>query len=406
MTNRDDLALSQEMSLIAYTSRTLYTPVESVDRPVVVVEDGAIVKLGTRGSVEVPPHAEMHDFGDGILAPGLVDLHIHGSAVYDVMQAEKTARRGFEQFLARHGVTSYYPTTIAAPLDVIEGALERLADAIEEAARGNPGDNSPGDGRAQPLGVHLEGPFLSHARCGAHRPEDLVSPSVEVFDKFWQAARGHIRLMTIAPELEGALEVIAEAAKRGVCVSLGHSDADLESTRRGVAAGARHSTHTFNAMRPLRHRDPGIVGEVLTNPHLTADIIADGLHVDPTVVKLFLNAKGTENAVLITDATSATGMPDGKYQLGPLQVEVKDGKVLRDGKLAGSVLTMDRAVRNAMKFAGWDLQRAVRIASANPARVAGAQNKGMLKPGADADFVVLSPNGEVRATVIAGKLVA
>jgi N-acetylglucosamine-6-phosphate deacetylase len=157
-------------------------------------------------------------------------------------------------------------------------------------------------------------------------------------------------------------------------------------------------------MRPLSHRDPGIVAEVLTNPHLTADVIADGIHVDPTVVELFLKAKG-DAAVLITDATSATGMPDGTYQLGELEVEVKDGKVLRDGTLAGSALTMDRAVRNAMNFAGWDLQQAVRIATANPARVAGAKNKGVLKAGADADFVVLSAAGEIQGTVIKGEVV-
>jgi N-acetylglucosamine-6-phosphate deacetylase len=393
------------MSLAAYTSRTLYTPLESLDRAVVLVEDGAIVKLGTRSGVEVASGAEIHDFGDDMIVPGFVDIHVHGSAGYDVMQAGVSARCVFEQFLARHGVTSYYPTTIAAPLEVTERALERLADAIEGAARENAADENDRGGRAQPLGIHLEGPFLSHSCRGAHSPEDLTLPSVEIFDKFWQAARGHIRLITIAPELDGALEVIAEAAKRGVCVSLGHSDADLESTRRGVAAGARHATHTFNAMRPLRHRDPGIVGEVLTNSSLTADVIADGVHVDPAVVKLFLNAKGAENAVLITDATSATGMPDGKYRLGTLEVEVKDGTVQRDGRLAGSVLTMDRAVRNAMDFAGWDLQRAVRIATANPARVAGAENKGMLKPGADADLVVLSSSGDVRATVVRGKVV-
>src|SRR5579863_6003493 len=149
-------------------------------------------------------------------------------------------------------------------------------------------------------------------------------------------------------------------------------------------------------MRPLRQRDPGIVGEVLTNAHLSADVIADGVHVAPTMIELFLKVKGVEGAVLITDATSATGMPDGTYQLGALEVEVKDGKVLRDGKLAGSVLTMDRAVRNAMKFAGWSLQQAVRIASSNPARVAAAKNKGVLEAGADADFVVLSATGEVQ----------
>ncbi len=388
------------MTQVAYASRILHTPVESVDNAVVVVEDGRIVTLGTRSGMELPSAAAARDFGDGVIAPGFVDIHVHGSAGYDVMQADGGQRGNFEQFLARHGVTAYYPTTVAAPLAVTEGALERLADAIEGAAHEKDGRG----GRAQPLGIHLEGPFLSPARCGVHAPADLLSPSVEMFDKFWQAARGHIRLITIAPELEGALEVIAEATKRGVSVSLGHSDADLESTRRAVAAGARHATHTFNAMRPLRHRDPGIVGEVLTNLSLTADVIADGVHVDPSVVQLFLNAKGAEGAVLITDATAATGMPNGKYQLGTLEVEVKDGRVLRDGKLAGSVLTMDRAVRNAMTFAGWSLQQAVQIATSNPARVAGAQNKGVLKPGVDADFVVLSATGEIRATVIRGKV--
>lgn len=386
------------MPLVAYTSRVLYTPQKATDHAVLLVEDGVIVQVGTRGSVEIPSDAAVRDFGDGIVAPGLVDIHIHGSAGYDVMQADESGRRAFEQFLARHGVTSYYSTSVAAPVAVMQSALDRMADAIEDADRG------PG-GRAQPLGIHLEGPFLSHARCGVHLPEHLLAPSLKAFEQFWQAARGNIRLMTIAPELEGAPEVIAEATRRGVCVSLGHSDADLEGTRRAVAAGARHATHTFNAMRPLAHRDPGIVGEVLTNPRLTADIIADGIHVDPAVVRLFLNAKGIDGAVLITDATSATGMPDGKYLLGTLEVQVKDGMVQRDGKLAGSVLTMDRAVRNAMKFAGWDLQSAVQLATANPAKVTGQHCKGILEPGADADFVVFSSAGEVQATVVLGNLI-
>ncbi len=227
-------------------------------------------------------------------------------------------------------------------------------------------------------------------------------PSLAAFDRFWQAARGHIRVMTIAPELPGALEVIAAAAARGVCVSLGHSDADLGAARAGVDAGARHATHTFNAMRPLEHRDPGILGEVLTDSRLSADIIADGIHLDPVIVQLFLKAKGPEAAVLITDATAATGMPDGRYRLGSLEVEVKDGRCMAGGRLAGSVLTMDRAVRNVMQFAQWDLQHAVRLATVNPARVAGVKNGGSLQAGAPADLLVLSPSGEVRARMIRG----
>jgi N-acetylglucosamine-6-phosphate deacetylase len=252
------------------------------------------------------------------------------------------------------------------------------------------------------LGIHLEGPFISHARRGVHPPENLLAPSVAAFDRFWQAAQGHIRVLTIAPELPGALEVITQAAARGVCVSLGHSDAELNGARAGFAAGARHATHTFNAMRPLDHRDPGILGEVLTDSRLSADIIADGIHLDPVIVQLFLKAKGADGALLITDATAATGMPEGRYRLGSLEVEVKDGRCLAAGKLAGSVLTMDRAVRNVMEFAQWDLQQAVRLATMNPARVTGMKSGGSLEAGAAADLVVLSPSGEVRQTVVRG----
>ncbi len=387
--------------MIAFTSKVLYTPLDKIDRPVVVVEGGSIVSLVSRDDVETLPDAGVTDFGDCILAPGLVDIHIHGAAGHDLMQAEGTGQDKIEQFLARHGVTSYYPTTVTAPLDAIRAALERLADAIESAKKN--GDDR--NGRAQPLGIHLEGPFLSHARRGVHPPENLLPASINTFDKFWEAARGHIRLMTIAPELDGAREVVAEASRRGVCVSLGHSDAKLESAREGVAAGARHATHTFNAMRPLDHREPGILGEILTNRHLTADVIADGVHVAPTMIALLLQAKGPENTVLITDAISATGMPDGRYRLGSLEVELRDGKCLFEGNLAGSVLTMDRAIRNVMKFARWDLQQTVRAATLNPAKVTSAQKKGVLERGADADFVVLTPDGGVRATIIKGTVI-
>jgi N-acetylglucosamine-6-phosphate deacetylase len=176
----------------------------------------------------------------------------------------------------------------------------------------------------------------------------------------------------------------------------------MNATRMAVAAGARHATHTFNAMRPLDHREPGIIGEVLSNSALTADIIADGIHVHPEVVRLFLKAKGPERAVLITDATAATGMPAGKYRLGSLEVDVREGKCTHKGKLAGSVLTLDRAVRNVMNFAGWDLQNALRAATLNPAAVARAEKKGCLETGGDADFVVLSTTGEVRGAITRG----
>jgi N-acetylglucosamine-6-phosphate deacetylase len=337
------------------------------------------------------------DFGNAILAPGFVDIHIHGGAGLDVMLASPTELPRLGKFLATHGVTGYFPTTVAAPLDQIYSALERLANAIDASPRNN------GHLSARPLGIHLEGPFLSHKRRGV--PENLIEPTAEIFERMWQAARGHISVMTIAPELPGAMEVIALAAERNVCVSIGHSDAEFSVARRAVEAGASHATHTFNAMRPLDHREPGIVAEVLTDDRITADIIADGIHLAPAVVQLFLRAKSVERAVLITDAISASGMPDGRYQLGPMLVDVKDGKCTLDGKLAGSVLTMDRAVRNVAKFAGWSLRDAVRTATLNPARVVGlGQRCGVLAPGAEANFVVLSPEGEVRARIIGGRV--
>jgi len=380
-----------------FTCKTLYTPLRTIADGAIEVEDGRILRVGPQDGLAMPLNGDVTSFPDCVLAPGFFDVHIHGAAGSDVMRASAGELERMEAFLVRHGVTSYLPTTVTASLDDTLSALERLADAIESAPRNRK--------RARPLGIHLEGPFLSHRKRGVHPPEDLVPPSIGVFDKLWQASRGQVRMITIAPELDCAEEVIAAAAKRGVCVSIGHSDADLEQARRGIKAGAHHATHTFNAMRALDHREPGILGEVLTNREVSADVIADGIHVDPRIVDLLYRAKGAENFVLITDAISATGMPEGRYRLGPIEVEVKDGKCLYQGNLAGSVLTLDRAVRNAMKFAGLNLQQAVRAAATNPARVAGMPKKGVIEAGGDADFVVLAPDGEVRATIVAGELV-
>ena len=383
---------------IAVTARRLYTPVDEIPDPFLIIENGQISEISSRASHTIPTNATLVDFGDAVLAPGFLDIHIHGGTGLDVMRAAVAELPRLGQFLASHGVTGYFATTVAAPLDATCAALDRLADLIENKS---PAGKSTVE--ARPLGIHLEGPFLSHKRRGVHPPEYLVEPTVPIFERLWQAARGHVRMLTIAPEIPGAMEVIAEAARRNVCVSIGHSDAELSVAREAVKAGAHHATHTFNAMRPLDHRNPGIIGEVLSDDTITADIIVDGIHVSPEVVKLFLQAKGPERAVLITDAMSATGMPEGRYQLGPIQVDVKDGKATAGDSLAGSVLTMDRAVRNVTKFSHWTLREAVRAATLNPARAVGLSTKyGKLAPGTEANFVVLSPAGEVLRTVVGG----
>jgi N-acetylglucosamine-6-phosphate deacetylase len=387
--------------MIVLRASRLYTPREEIQDPLLFIEEGIVSAVSSRSEREIPNRATVVDLADATLAPGFIDIHMHGGAGLDVMRATQAELPLLHKFLATHGVTGYFPTTVAAPLDQTCMALERLANAIE--AGEVPRAINDNGAQARPLGIHLEGPFLSHKRRGVHPPENLLEPTLEIFDRLYQAARGHVRMMTIAPELPGALEVISEAARRNVCVSIGHSDATLEIARAAAKAGARHATHTFNAMRPLDHRDPGILGEVLTDQNLTADIIADGIHVAPEVVQLFLQSKGIEGAVLITDATAATGMPDGTYQLGPMQVEVKDGRCTLDGKLAGSVLTMDRAVQNVMKFSRWSLQNAVRAATLNPSHTAGLVQHGQLVAGSEANIVALSPSGEVRKTIVRGQ---
>jgi N-acetylglucosamine-6-phosphate deacetylase len=229
----------------AFTASRLYTPTEEIANPLLFVEDGRITELSSRAATTLPAHNQLVDFGDAIIAPGFFDIHIHGGAGLDAMSAAASDLPKLGKFLASHGVTAYFPTTVAAPLDAICAALERLADLIESDT---PETGAPG---ARPLGIHLEGPFLSHKRRGVHPPENLVTPTIAIFDRFWQAARGHVRMLTIAPELPGAMEVITEAARRNVLVSIGHSDAEMPVAQAAIRAGARHATHTFNAMRPL-----------------------------------------------------------------------------------------------------------------------------------------------------------
>lgn len=396
--------------MLAFTAESLLSPAGVIEHPLMLVEQGRVVEVLAQKTRSLPQRASLLDFGNGIIAPGFLDLHIHGSSGYDVMDDRTEALPAIERLLARHGVTGYFPTTVTAPIDITLRALERLANAIEIAeqeylrlSKGEPTNTNPRlAGRARPLGIHLEGPFISHARKGVHPADNLLPPKIETFERFWQAARGRIRIMTIAPELDGAMELIASAAARGVCVSLGHSDADFTTTKRAIDAGARHATHTFNAMRPLDHRSPGILGTVLSDSRVSADIIADGVHVAPSVVKIFARAKGIDQTLLITDGIAATGMPDGHYRLGLIDVDVKGGRCVSEGKLAGSVLTMDRAVRNLMHFAEWELPQAVAAASRNPAHVARCAAKGALAAGADADFLVLDGEGNVLRTFVGG----
>lgn len=395
--------------MIAFRAESLLTRCGILMNPLLLVEGGRVVEISAGEERAGPVGTEIRvvDLGAGMICPGYLDLHVHGGGGYDVMGEDPGALPAIGQLLARHGVTSYLPTTVTAPMDATLRALERLADAVEKCKllreKGFEEGGSRQAGRAQPLGIHLEGPFISHVQRGVHPEESLLLPTVAAFDRLWEASRGQIRMVTLAPELEGAMELIETLAGRRVSVALGHSDADFSVASRAIEWGARHCTHVFNAMRPLGHRDPGIIGAVLGDSRVSIDLIADGIHLDPAIVRLVARVKGAEKLVLITDCTSAAGMPDGRYMLGSIEVTLTDGRCLAGGKLAGSVLTMDAAVRNLARFAEWEIRAAVGAATWNPAGVLGDSNKGELKAGADADFIVLNRDGEILRTFIGGE---
>lgn len=375
------------------TAERLLTSDQSILQPIITIEDGTITNIASRAEGSIPSGEAFH-YPDATLVPAYFDVHIHGSGGADVMDATESALRTLGRFLARHGVGSYLATTVSASVDKTLHSLSGLAKLMTTKLDG-----------ARPMGIHIEGPFISHAKRGAHAERDLQLPTLGLFNRMWEAAEGHIRLMTIAPELPGAGEVIARAVELGVRVSLGHSNASTEDAQRGIDAGAVSATHTFNAMRRFDHREPGILGVVLTHDNLFAEIICDGLHVNPTAVRMFWKEKGSERSILVTDAMSATGMPDGNYKLGELDVRVKDGKcIIGEDTLAGSTLTMDRAVRNFAAFTEVGIDTAATLASRNPARMIGLDSQvGLLEVGRAADITVLSAKGDVIETILRGQ---
>jgi N-acetylglucosamine-6-phosphate deacetylase len=378
-------------------ARRLISSDSVVEYPLVRIEDGRINQIENLNAADHERVQATYNFREATLVPAYVDIHIHGCAGHDVMEADPPALNAIASYLSSRGVGAYFPTTVTSPKDETLRALAGLATEIKRRAETI-------DYGATPLGIHLEGPFLSHLKRGVHTEALLEAPAVSLFDRFWQAAEGQIRLMTIAPELPGATELIAHATALGVRCSMGHSDARVCEAEAGFLAGARSATHTFNAMRAIDHREPGLAAYVLDKQSLFAEIICDGIHVDPLMVRLFLKAKDKDRVILVTDGMSATGMPDGTYMLGDMKVEVHNGRCTSGGTLAGSVLTLDRGVQNLIDFTDANLSMAVAAASQNPSRLMGIDESwGSLEVGRAANITVLSPSAQVMQTFLAGR---
>jgi N-acetylglucosamine-6-phosphate deacetylase len=377
-----------------YTGKQLWDGTRLHGESMIVVEDGRIAAIESRDGTEVPSGAAELAFPAATLAPAFFDVHIHGAAGHDIMEATPEALSTMGRFLAARGTGAFLATTVSAPLDATLRSLQGLARLIERA---------DGKGEAKAVGIHLEGPFLSHSKRGAHPSNRLLAPDIAVFDRMYAAAEGQVRLITLAPELPGAAELAGHAASRGVRVSVGHSDASAADTRRAMAAGATSATHTYNAMRAMDHKDPGILEVVLTTDELFAELICDGIHNMPELVRLWWRAKGPERAILVTDAMSATGMPEGEYQLGGFPVQVAGGKAMVNGVLAGSVLTLDRALENFLKFTGATVEQGLRLMTVNPAEMTGFKDgTGTLAVGGSADFVAVDATGKLVGSVVGG----
>jgi N-acetylglucosamine-6-phosphate deacetylase len=372
---------------------SLLTPAGPVADGAVLTEGDRILAVGPSTDIAPPPGVQGMDTAGLTLAPGLIDLQINGGFGLD-FTADPDSIWQVAARLPQHGVTAFLPTIISSPPEV-------AAQAQQVLAQGPP----PGFAGALPLGLHLEGPFLNPAKRGAHNPAHLRLPDLRLVEN-WAPETG-VRLVTLAPELPGALEVARALRKRGVVVSAGHSLATYEETVAGFEAGIAYGTHLFNAMPPLEHRAPGLAGALLADERPTFGLIADGIHVHPAVVALAWRAAGPRRLTLVTDAMAALGMPPGTYRLGDQQVRVGEASArLADGRLAGSVSSLDQAVRNLVAFTGCTPAEALATVTETPARLLGlSRERGRIAPGLRADFVLLDEGLQVKATVLGGELV-
>jgi N-acetylglucosamine-6-phosphate deacetylase len=362
---------------------------------VIIIEDGKISGLGKSSELKVPKNCKVYDISGMVVCPGFVDLLNHGGGGYGFADDSEESTEKISKYLLEHGSTHVLASLHAKPEKRLLNDLQRLANYIKHHPHSNI------------RGIHMEGPYLNKQLKGAMNENYLWKPSVESWNKIWEASNGLIRIMTIAPELPGAIEVIQAAAKKGVVLSIGHSMATYDEVENAIDNGVAHVTHMFNAMEPFHHRRPGIILESLLRNELKIELIADTLHVHPAVMEFLLKLKGAGGIVLVSDSIRAGGMHEGEYEFADQKIFMKGKKAfLADGTLAGSTLTLNMAVKNMVETAGAKITDAVRMASLNGVKVLNLDHKkGILAVGKDADIVVMNDKFEVQMTFLEGKVV-
>ena len=361
---------------------------------VVIGDDGRIVDAGR--VPYVPEGAKAIDLPEATLAPGFIDLHVHGGGGFSLATRDPNEIRGYARWAVSHGVTSFLPTICA-------GSIDEGLDYVRTAAQAT----GPVEGGANVLGVNLEGPFVNPARRGALPAGWIVPPDISTFERLVDAADGTLRVMTLAPELPGAMELLSAAVAGGIVAAVGHTDADFDGVAEAFAAGASHITHAFNGMRPFHHRDPGPVFAGLVRAGVSIELIADGVHLHPATVQALISAAGFDRITLVSDGVPPAGLHAGSFALGTEEARVAEGRVLLpDGTIAGSAETLDHIVRNIVSWQAADITGAARMASTVPARVLGLDNrKGRIASGYDADLVALDAGLNVAMTWVQGRVV-
>ncbi|MBU2444417.1 MAG: N-acetylglucosamine-6-phosphate deacetylase [Bacteroidetes bacterium] len=380
---------------LAFVGAKIITPFRCINPGTIIISGKKIFELGKIDDVEITSDCTLYDASGMIVTPGFVDLLCHGGSGKGFAdEDDPKALSHISNFHFSHGTTTLLAGLYSKPYTLLINDMRRIAHHIENS------------GSTNLFGIHMEGPYINPKHKGAMNEEYLWKPDLESWYNLRDSARGYIKIMTIAPELPGCLPIMRHAAQDRIVLSIGHSEADYDEIEAAIDNGASHVTHIFNAMRPMHHREPGVVTASFLRDELKIELIADGIHVHPVVMKLIYKLKGTRGINLITDAIRACGMSDGEYEFADQKVIVKDKKAyLEDGTLAGSTLTMDEAIKNMIELVGVPPTDAIRMASLNGAKVLGLQrSKGILAAGMDADIVLMNPQFEVLVTLREGKV--
>lgn len=378
---------------IAIKVDEVITPIEKLSKVYVLISSGRIDKIVSWKN-KVSEEYEIIDYSDYICAPGYIDIHTHGCYGYSVMDNKKESILKISENLLKHGVTSFLPTTLSAPIDELSSILKNITSAMKINNNG-----------AEILGAYVEGPYINKEKAMAQNVMFIRNPNIEEFEELIKVSEKNIRVITIAPEVPNAIEFIKNARKHGIVVAAAHTNANYEEAIAGFNAGITLCSHFFNGMRNFHHREPGIIGAALINPNVYCEIIADMIHLHPCTIKLTLLAKGIDKTILITDSISATGLPDGYYELEGIRIIVKNGISRRvdTGDLAGSTLTMDKVVKNMVNKIGIDIKDAIKMLTLNPAKVINDKERGIITQGAIANLVILDKELNVISTFIRGK---